>query len=100
MSFLTFTGKYVVSLVQVIFESEKVVFLLMYFQKFWIAASRPWSQEGERARRRGRAPCREGLRVREAPGAPGLCFPWSRALTPRMRLECNPEIAVGPGEEY
>ena len=29
-----------------------------------------------------------------------LCFPSSRALTPRMRLECNPEIAVGPGEEY
>ena len=29
-----------------------------------------------------------------------LCFPSSRALTPRMRLECNPEIAVAPGEEY
>ena len=28
-----------------------------------------------------------------------LCFPSSRALTPRMRLECNPEIAVTPGEE-
>ena len=39
MSFLTFTGKYVVSLVQVIFESEKVVFLLIYFQKFWILTS-------------------------------------------------------------
>ena len=29
-----------------------------------------------------------------------LCFPWSPAQTPRMRLECNPEIAVAPGEEH
>ena len=29
-----------------------------------------------------------------------LCFPSSRARTPRMRLECKPEITVGPGEEY
>ena len=28
-----------------------------------------------------------------------LCFPSRRGLTHRVRLECDPNIPVGPGEE-
>ena len=29
-----------------------------------------------------------------------LCFHWRRGLTLRVKLECNPEIPVAPGEEH
>ena len=51
------------------------------------------------------APCRtlSGLQeisvaTREESGV--LCFPSRRGLTPRVSLECNPEIPAAPGEEH